>query len=59
MFLEKEGKRDFGLVKSYQIIILLNCMGKVVEKMMAKELSQYCKDYSKLYPGQMKSRKDR
>ncbi len=59
ILLEKGGKRDFGLVRSYWVISLLNCIGKVVEKVVAKELSQYCEDYSKLYPGQMGGRKER
>ena len=57
--LEKGGKRDFGLVRSYRVISLLNCMGKVVEKVVAQELSQYCEDYSKLHAGQMGGRKER
>ena len=59
ILLEKGGKRDFGLVRSYWVISLLNCIGKVVEKVVAKELSQYCEDYSKLLPGQMGGRKER
>lgn len=53
ILLEKAGKRDFGLVRSYRVISLLNCMGKVVEKVVAQELSQYCEEFSKLHPGQM------
>ena len=59
ILLKKGGKRDFGLVRSYRVISLLNCMGKVVEKVVAKELSQYCEEYFKLHPGQMGGRKDR
>ena len=51
ILLKKGGKRDFGLVRSYRVISLLNCMGKVVEKVVAKGLSQYYEDYSKLHPG--------
>ena len=53
------GKRDFGLVKSYRVISLLNCLGKVVEKVVAGSLSQYCETYSKLHMGQMGARKQR
>ena len=53
ILLKKGGKRDFGLVPSYCVICLLNCIGKVVEKVVAKELSQYWEDYSKLHQGQM------
>ena len=59
ILLEKGGKRDFGLVRSYRVISLLNCICKVVEKVMAQELSRYCEEYSKLYPGQMGDRKER
>ena len=38
--LEKRWKQDFGLVRSYRVMSLLNCMGKVVEKVVAKKLSQ-------------------
>lgn len=31
VLLEKAGKRDFGLIISYRVISLLNCMGKVIE----------------------------
>ena len=34
-------------------------MDKVVEKVMAKKLSQYCKKYFKLHPGQIGGRKER
>ena len=59
ILLEKGGKRDFGLVKSYRVISLLNCIGKVVQKVVAKELSHYCEDYSKLHLGQMGDRRER
>ncbi len=59
ILLEKGGKRDLGLVRSYRVISLLNCMGKVVEKVVAQELSQYCEEYSKLDPGQMGGQKER
>ena len=34
-------------------------MSKVVKKFVAQELSQYCGEFSKLYPGQMGDRKKR
>ena len=34
-------------------------MGKVIEKVVAEQLSQYCESYSKLHPGQMGGRKER
>ncbi len=59
ILLEKGGKRDFGLVRSYRVISLLNYIGKVAKKVVAMELSRYCEDYSKLHPGQMGGRKER
>ena len=34
-------------------------MGKVVEKVVAKKLFQYCEKYFKLYPRQIKGQKNR
>ena len=59
ILLEKGGKRDLSLVRSYRVISLLNCMGKVVEKVVANQLSDYCETFSKLHPGQMGTRKER
>ena len=57
VLLEKVGKRDWSLVKSHRVISLLNCLGKVVEKVVAGLLSEYCETFSKLHPGQMGARK--
>lgn len=57
ILLKKAEKRDFVLVKLYQIINLLNCIGKILEKVIAEQLSQFCKAYSKLYPGQITTQK--
>lgn len=59
ILLEKGGKRDFGLLRSYRVIRLLNCMGKIVEKVVAEQLSHYCENYSKLHSVQMGGRKER
>lgn len=59
ILLEKGGKRDLRLVRSYRVISLLNCLGKVVEKVVAEQLALYCEAYSKLHPGQMGARKER
>lgn len=53
ILLEKGGKRDLGLIRSYRVISLLNCLGKVVEKVVAEQLAQYCEIHHKLHPGQM------
>ena len=59
ILLEKGGRRDFSLVKSYRVISLLNCLGKVVEKVVAGLLSGHCEKFSKLHQGQMGARKQR
>lgn len=50
ILLKKGGKWDFRLVKSYKVINWLNCIDKVVEKVVIKELSHYYKKYFKLDP---------
>ena len=57
VLLEKPNKRDRTLVKSYRVISLLNCLGKVVEKVVAKQLSDFCEVNEKLHKGQMGARK--
>ena len=57
--LKKAGKRDWSSVKSYRVISLLNCLGKLVEKVIAELLSKYCEEFSKLHPEQMGARKQR
>ena len=37
--LKKIGKSDYSIPKSYRIITLLNCLGKISEKIIAKRLS--------------------
>lgn len=38
ILLEKGGRPDFSLVRSYRVISLLNCMGQIVEKVVAEQL---------------------
>lgn len=59
ILLEKGNKRDKSLVKSYRVISLLNCMGKLVEKVIAEELSRFYEINLKLHKGQMGARKSR
>lgn len=59
ILMEKPNKRDRTLVKSYRVISLLNCLGKVVEKSVAEKLSQFCEVKGKLHKGQMGGRKHR
>lgn len=39
--MEKPNKRNCTLVKSYWVISLLNCPGKVVEKLVAEQLQSF------------------
>ena len=55
--MEKPNKRDCILVKLYKIISLLNYLGKVVEKLVAEKLSQFCEAQEKLHKRQMGERK--
>lgn len=56
VFLKKLNKRDRTLIKSYRIISFLNCLGKIVEKVVAKQLSQFCKKNKKFYKQQIEVR---
>ena len=51
--MEKQNKRDRTLIKLYRVIRLLNCFGKVVKKLVAEKLSQFCKAQGKFYKKQM------
>ena len=57
--MKRGNKRDKSLVKSYRVISLLNCMEKLVEKVVAQELSQFCELDHKLHKSQMGARKSR
>ena len=51
MLLEKPNKRDRTLVKSYRVISILNCLGKLVEKVVAEQLAKFCEINEKLHKG--------
>lgn len=53
------GKRDLTLVNFYRVISLLNCIGKLVEKVIAEQLSQLSKNFLKLHQKQMGAQKER
>jgi hypothetical protein len=59
VLLRKPNKPDYSQVKSYRVISLLNCLGKVVEKIAAEAISDHCEATGALHPGQIGSRKDR
>ena len=54
--LNNESKRDYSLPKSYRVITLLNCLGKIAEKMIVSRLSYLAETTDLLYPDQMGSR---
>ena len=55
--LKKSGKRNDQLPKSYRIITLLNCLGKIAKKILATRLSYLGPDI--LDRGQIGGRKKR
>ena len=59
ILLRKPNKPNYTLVKAYRVISLLNCLGKVVEKIAAEAISHHCEATKSLHLGQMGSRKQR
>jgi hypothetical protein len=59
ILLRKNNKPDYTLAKAYRIISLLNCLGKVVEKVAAIIISKHCEVLECLHEGQFGSRKQR
>lgn len=53
--LRKPGQPDYTTVKSYRVISLLNCLGKVAESIAARMISDYCEASGKLHNRQMGS----
>jgi ribonuclease HI len=52
-------RSQWGLVRSYRVISLLNCMGKVVEKLVAEAIAEHCEATGALHQGQMGGRRRR
>lgn len=55
MMLGKLNKINYTLVKSYRIISLVDCLGKVCEKVTADKLADQCKVHNLIQKGQMRS----
>ncbi|KKA18832.1 RNA-directed DNA polymerase, partial [Rasamsonia emersonii CBS 393.64] len=55
ILLQKPNKPDYTLVKAYRVISLLNCLGKVIEKIAAEAISDYCETTGVLHPSQIGS----
>src|SRR5690606_7308409 len=54
--LAKPNKPDYQSPKAYRIIALLNCLGKIAEKLVAKRLSSLCEPHQLLYQDQIGGR---
>src|SRR5690606_34763654 len=57
--LAKPNKPDYQSPKAYRIIALLNCLGKIAEKLVAKCLASLCEAHQVLDQDQMGGRRDR
>ena len=55
----KPKRQDYGLAKNYRTISLLNCLGKVVERVATELLSQHCEGEETLHEGQFGARRRR
>jgi len=55
----KPNKPDYGIAKAYWVITLLNCLGKVVEKVAANAIAEQCERRQLLHDGQFGCRKRR
>ncbi|OXV05133.1 hypothetical protein Egran_07099 [Elaphomyces granulatus] len=59
IILPKAKKKDYSSPKSYRVIALLNCLGKVLEKLYATRLSFLANTSSLLHSSQLGGRKQR
>ena len=55
--LKKPGKPDYSNPKAYRVISLLNCLGKVSERILAQRLGYLAETTSLLHPSQLGGRK--
>ena len=55
--LKKQGKPDYTQPKAYRVISLLNCLGKVSERILAKRIGHLAETGPLLHPSQMGGRK--
>jgi len=55
----KPNKPDYGVIKAYRVITLLNCLGEVVEKVAANAIAEECERRRLLHDGQFGCRKRR
>jgi len=55
----KPNKPDYGVAKAYRVITLLNCLGKVVEKVAANTIAEECERRQLLHDRQFGCKKER
>jgi len=53
----KPNKQEYGGAQAYRVIILQNCVGKVVEKVPANAIAEVCERRRLLHNGQFGCRK--
>jgi len=59
VILPKPNKANYSLPKSYRVISLLNCLGKVLEKILATRLSYLAETGDLLQDSQIGGRKQK
>jgi len=55
--LKKPGKPDYSIPKAYRVISLLNCLGKVSERILARRLGYLAETTDLLHPSQLGGRR--
>ncbi|HKT21438.1 MAG TPA: reverse transcriptase family protein, partial [Nitrososphaerales archaeon] len=59
VIIPKPGKPDYSTPKAYRPIALLNCLGKILEKLMAQRLAYYAERFALLHKDQIGGRPQR
>lgn len=57
--IKKFNKDDYSSSKSYRIVSLLNCLGKIAEKVIAERLAHFAETADLLYHDQIGGRKQK
>lgn len=57
--LQKDNKEDYTIPKAYRIITLLNCLGKVAERIIAQRLSYLAETTNLIHKTQMGGRRNK
>jgi hypothetical protein len=56
VIIPKPNKPNYSSIKVYRPIVLLNCIGKILEKLMALRIAQMAEAHHLLHPDQISSR---